>query len=134
MKIRRKDGWWINSSVFREEAINFRKNGYYCPDPWGTPSWQMYWEEQLRRCIEGYSVFDDEGREHKITGHHYMYLNFTEIQIVVEDDEDDESTVADKETRNPDFWDGDYDYFWSLEIARYGLFNNKSAVYSTKEE
>jgi len=101
--------------------------------PWGTPDWQDYWETQLDRCIKGYSVFEEDGTEHKITGHHYFYLNFTQIQIVLEN-EDDESAVAEKITQNPDFWDGDYDYFWSLEIARNGLFTKNTQVPSTPEE
>jgi len=134
MKIRTKEGKWINSTVFREEGMRFQRTGSYCSAPTGTPDWIMYWEEQLRRCKEGYSVIDDEGNIHKITGHHYMYLNFTQIQIVVEDEEDEESVVANKETRCPDFWDGDYDYFWALEIARNGLFTKNSQVPSLPEE
>lgn len=125
---------WINSSVFREEALKFESVGYYCNAPQGTPDWFAYWQEQLRRCIEGYSVFDSKGVEHKITGHHYMYLNFTQIQVVVEDKDDEGSQVAEKLSKHPDFWDGDYDYFWSLEIARNGLFTSKTLVPSTEEE
>ena len=132
-KIRDEKGKWINSGIFREEAIRFQKNKTYVSAPWGTPDWQDYWETQLDRCIKGYSVFEEDGTEHKITGHHYFYLNFTQIQIVLEN-EDDESAVAEKITQNPDFWDGDYDYFWSLEIARNGLFTKNTQVPSTPEE
>ena len=132
-KIRNENGKWINSGVFREEAIKFQKNKTYISAPWGTPDWQDYWETQLDRCINGYSVFEEGGTEHKITGHHYFYLNFTQIQIVLEN-EDDESSVAEKITQNPDFWDGDYDYFWSLEIARNGLFTKNTQVPSSPEE
>ena len=128
-KVRDNNDKWINSNVFREEAIKFIKNGTYCNAPIGTPDWFAYWEEQLDRCINGYEV---DG--HKITGHHYFYLNFTQIQIVEEADDDEESVVANKITRNPDFWDGDYDYFWSLEIARNGLFTKHTQVPSTPEE
>ena len=131
--IRNENGKWINSGVFREEAIKFQKNKTYISAPWGTPDWQDYWETQLDRCINGYSVFEEDGTEHKITGHHYFYLNFTQIQIVLEN-EDDESSVAEKITQNPDFWDGDYDYFWSLEIARNGLFTKNTQVPSSPEE
>ena len=132
-KIRNEKGKWINSGIFRKEAIKFQKNKTYVSAPWGTPDWQDYWETQLDRCIKGYSVFEEDGTEHKITGHHYFYLNFTQIQIVLEN-EDDESSVAEKITQNPDFWDGDYDYFWSLEIARNGLFTKNTQVPSTPEE
>ena len=132
-KIRNENGKWINSGVFREEALKFQKNKTYTAAPYGTPDWMEYWETQLDRCIKGYSVFEEDGTEHKITGHHYFYLNFTQIQIVKFED-DDESAAAEKISQNPDFWDGDYDYFWSLEIARYGLCTKNSQVPSTPEE
>ena len=131
--IRDESGKWINSNIFREEALKFQKNKTYTAAPYGTPDWMEYWETQLDRCIKGYSVFEEDGTEHKITGHHYFYLNFTQIQIVKFED-DDESAAAEKISQNPDFWDGDYDYFWSLEIARYGLCTKNSQVPSTPEE
>jgi twinkle protein len=54
---------------------------------------------------------------HKITGHHYQYLNFSQIEVV--DQEDKEASVSKKETKCPDFWDGDYD-------ANYGLFGQRA--------
>lgn len=132
-KIRDENGKWINSKIFREEALKFQKNKTYTAAPYGTPDWMEYWETQLNRCIKGYSVFEEDGTEHKITGHHYFYLNFTQIQIVKFED-DDESAAAEKISQNPDFWDGDYDYFWSLEIARHGLCTKNSQVPSTPEE
>ena len=83
-KIRNENGKWINSKIFREEALKFQKNKTYTAAPYGTPDWMEYWETQLDRCIKGYSVFEEDGTEHKITGHHYFYLNFTQIQIVLE--------------------------------------------------
>ena len=125
-KIRDSSGKWIDSSVFREEAIRFIENGHYCNALQGTPDWFDYWEEQLKRCIKGYEI---DG--HKITGHHYFYLNFTQIQLT---ESTANSKSAKKVTRQPDFWDGDYDYFWSLEIARNGLYNPDSLAPSTEEE
>jgi hypothetical protein len=37
--IRTKEGKWLDSSVFRQEAIRFQKYGYFCSDYWGTPGW-----------------------------------------------------------------------------------------------
>lgn len=126
-EIRREDGHWINSQVFREEGLQFMKNKFYCPDPRGTHNYTEYWEEQLRRCQEGYSVGG-----HKITGHHYSYLNFSEIQIV-EQGEDGE-IIATKETKCPDFWDGDYDYYWAIEIAKNGLFTRDALATNDLEK
>jgi hypothetical protein len=119
--IRREDGHWINSDVFRQEGLNFMSNGYYTTDLPGTIAYNDYWDEQLRRCKEGYEVAG-----HKVTGHHYEYLNFTQIQIV--HGEDPDSPTAIKETKMPDFWDGDYDYYWSKEIARNGVANSGSLL------
>lgn len=126
MKIRDKNGKWLDSSVFREEALKFLKTKTYCIDPKGTPAWREYWTEQLRRTKEGYEV---EGQ--KITGHHYFYLNFTQIEIV---EKIEGSKASKKTTSQPDFWDGDYDFFWCLEIALNGLFNPDSQVPSTEKE
>jgi hypothetical protein len=126
MIIRNEQGQWINSRVFREEAIRFQENGTFCNAPTGSPDWFTYWEEQLKRSIKGYSIGGQ-----KITGHHYFYLNFTQIQIV---EQIKGSKASKKITQQPDFWDGDYDYFWCLEIAKNGLFNEDSQVDTTLEE
>lgn len=123
--IRNPDGIWINSSVFREEANNFKKHGYYCADPEGSPDWERYWTEQRRRMKYGYSVGGV-----RVTGDHYAYLNFFPILKV---DEDKAGEVKNrgravrkgsKETDFADFWDGDYNYFWSREIARNGILDS----------
>lgn len=110
--IRNKDGIWINTEALREPAIHFTKYGYYCADPWGSPAWLEYWQEQLRRIIYGY-----ESSGVKITGDHYFYLNFCPIQLT----ERTESKRARKITDFPHFWDGDYEFFWARAIARDGI-------------
>lgn len=131
MQIRDENNLWVNSDVFRQEALSFIKNGGYCKAPAMSPDWYTYWDEQLRRTKEGYSVTDSYGRVHKITGHHYFYLNFTQIQIV---QQIKGSKASKKITQQPDYWDGDYDYFWCLEIAKNGLYNPESQVPTTKQE
>ena len=75
--VRNPDGIWINTLVFREEALRFQKYGAYCPDPWGSPDWFDYWQTQRERCIYGYTVGGV-----RITGDHYFYLNFCPIMKV----------------------------------------------------
>lgn len=110
--IRNPDGIWINTSAFREEALHFKKYGYYTADPWESPDWSRYWQEQRRRCVNGYSVGGV-----KITGDHYFYLNFCPIKKT----EDTTVKKSRKVTDFGDFWDGDYNYFWAREIARHGI-------------
>jgi len=112
--VRNSDGIWINTQEFRKEATRFKKTGSYCMDSWGTPDWEEYWVEQRRRCRDGYSVGGS-----KITGDHYFYLNFCPIRKT----EDASKKVSKKVTDFPDFWDGDYTYFWVREIARKGIFD-----------
>ena len=110
--IRNPDGIWINTEVFREEARKFQKYGTYCLDPWGSPDWYSYWQEQRNRIINGYASGGV-----KITGDHYFYLNFCPILKV----EDTALKKSSKITDFPDFWDGDYNYFWAREIAFNGI-------------
>lgn len=110
-----------NTELFCTEAKTFSKTGKYNTDPFKSPAWRSYWDEQLRRCKEGFSVGDV-----KITGDHYFYLNFCQIKKT-----EDTRTIKEKLTKRkisatkivtfPDFWDGDYEYFWVKEIARKGI-------------
>lgn len=123
--IRNPDGIWINTQVFREEALRFMKHGYYCPDPPLSPDWYAYWTEQRKRCLEGYTVGGV-----KITGDHYFYLNFCPIQRV----EDAHKKVSQKVKGFPDFWDGDYNYFWVRQLARKGIMNSLDIEEDIQEE
>lgn len=110
----------VNTELFRPEARHFLKYGYFCPDPPGSIGHFEYWSEQLRRCKEGYSVGGMS-----ITGHHYSYLNFKQIKLT-EDVNGSELVVKKKKGSTkkisfPDFWDGDYEFFWLVDIARNGV-------------
>jgi len=113
--LRNPDGIWINTNPFRQEAIRFAKEGTYCHENWGSKNWYDYWTEQRERCINGYSCGGA-----RITGDHYFYLNFCPIRRV----EESQAKVSKKITSFPDFWDGDYNYFWCREIAKNGLKNS----------
>lgn len=110
--VRNPEGYWINTQLFRTEALHFQKYGYYCSDPYLSPAWKHYWETQLTYCKEGFSVGGV-----KITGHHYYYLNFNQIKLV---ELGVTTKAAKKKKLFPYFWDGDYNYFWVKNIARFG--------------
>ena len=112
MDVRNPDGIWINSQLFREDALHFQKYGHYCSDPWGSPAWYEYWTDRRNRIINGYTVGGV-----KITGDHYFYLNFCPIMKT-----EDTTVRRSKKIREfPDFWDWDYEYFWCREIAYKGI-------------
>lgn len=111
--IRNENGIWINTEVFRESSINFIKYGTYCDSRWGSKDWRNFWEEERRRCEEGHEVGGS-----KITGDNYHYLNYCPIKKV---DIRAKTISTQKIEGFPDFWDGDYNYFWIREIARKGI-------------
>lgn len=112
---RREDGTWIDVSGFRTAGDYFLKhNENYCLEPWGSPAWYEFWKEERNRCRNGITV---DG--HKIPGDYYFYLNYCPIQKV--DIANATGRIAQKIEGFPDFWEGDYEYFWCREIARHGV-------------
>lgn len=121
--VRNPQGIWVNTQVFREAGNHFMKYGYYCADPWGSPSWYDFWKEERDRCLNGYTVSGVT-----IPGEFYFYLNYCPIQK----SEKSGFNTATKIKGFPDFWDGDYNYFWARELARNGILKNN--VKLTEEE
>ncbi len=118
------EGILVSTADFSYEAKQFQKFGYYTPDLPGTPGFANYWDEQTRRCTEGYSVGGV-----RITGEMYGYLNWGRIKLTRESKPSEniakEAIVKSKGGKKivtfPDFWDGDYEYFWVKEIADVGI-------------
>jgi hypothetical protein len=108
----------VNTREFQRTALQFLRDGRYTKAPKHTKPWWEFWKEQERRCDQGYSVGDVH-----ITGHHYFYLNFCQILRITDDDliRLEHGGGAQKEFLFPAFWDGDYAFFWALEVARFGI-------------
>ena len=123
--IRNPSGIWINTSVFREAGSDFMKYGYYTADPWGSPAWFDFWKEERRRCLYGYTYGGVT-----IPGEFYFYLNYCPIQK----SEKTGNGIGQKISGFPDFWDGDYNYFWVREIARNGLLTNNPNLSEEEKE
>lgn len=105
---------FVNSQEFRREALYFAKHGKYDCGIKGSKYYDDYWSEQRKRCLSGYSAGGVW-----ITGYHYYYLNFCQIQKVVKKNKND--SYGNRIAFFPDFWDLDYVYFMSLHIAKYGI-------------
>ena len=45
---------FVNTREYSCEARSFLKNGYYTNSPPGTYAYKEYWDEQTRRCLEGF--------------------------------------------------------------------------------
>lgn len=101
-------------SYFTKAAQTFKTTGKYCPYyPSRSPNspYKQFWDEEKRRCLEGYVREDGEW----ITGYHYYYLNYSPIMIVRRVNETGKRSV--KFSDFPDVWDGDYMFFHYVEQA-----------------
>ena len=99
---------FINTREFSAEARNFLKYGYYTNAPKGSYEYKSYWEEQKRRCLEGYTIGGLT-----IPGRYYDYLNFTQIKARVKTESGRERRI----TTFPSFLDIDYYYYVECEHA-----------------
>lgn len=113
--LKNKQGIFVNTDAFKETSNHWMKTGKYCNELWGTPDWKDFWITEKKRIMFGYTLSGVT-----ITGEHYNYLNYCPIQK----SEDLGGGIGRKVKGFPDFWDGDYNYFWIREIARNGILKN----------
>lgn len=101
---------FLNTDVFSAEARHFLRHGYYTNAPYGSKDWNDYWDEQEKRCFEGYSVGGV-----RVTGRHYFFLNFSMLKARPIDP----ITGLEKDTKKiitfPRFLDHQYYLFHEIE-------------------
>ena len=98
---------------FRERALFYKRNQTYThlyPNPAPTSEYKMFWNEERRRCLEGY-VRESDGEW--IPGYYYFYLNYSMIEVV----QTVEGRRAERVAGSPDVWDSDYYYYHYCEQA-----------------
>jgi len=98
---------FINTEIFSESAKHYLKHKVYTFAPEGTSEHIEFWDEEERRCKEGYSVGGT-----RITGEHYAYLNYGRILATVDDGKRQR-----KIDTFPKFLDMDYYWYHELEEA-----------------
>jgi len=112
---------------FRPAALSFMKTGKYCkyyPSKNASSPYRRFWDEEIRRCKDGY-IRKSDGEW--ITGYNYFYWNYTPIlkTEVVGERGDDGMVKADRVEGFPDIWDGDYLFYHYLDKAensgKYGV-------------
>lgn len=110
-------------SYFTARADHFRKYKTYTniyPNRAPGSEYKKFWDEERRRCREGY-VRESDGEW--ITGYHYFYLNYSPIQKVEELEgmsliNVEEGIEAERIEDFPDMWDADYLFFHYIEQAQ----------------
>lgn len=114
-----------NTEEWCQSALHFKEFGKYTnfpPNEHPSSRYYKFWEEEARRSMYGYDI----GRD-RIPGYFYWYLNYSPIYKAIEietngnpTNKEDlealyEQAQADRKWSFPDFWDGDYQYYWYLD-------------------
>ena len=106
-----------NSIKFSPAAEFYKKHKCYTLAPRGTTDYNVYWEQETDRCLNGYTAPDGDS----ITGYHYFYLNYSPImkleEVVYTDRFGNQRTRRERILDFPRFWDYDYYYFNAIEQA-----------------
>ena len=101
-----------NSNKFREPAIHFEQTGQYCNYAINTTEYFQYWDEQKRRCLDGYRTEDGD----YISGYNYFYINFCPIQRIVYEVINGKVKKS-RRLEFPDFYDYDAYFFQAVNDA-----------------
>lgn len=105
----------LNSNKFRQACIQFQNTGSYCSYPSGTSEYYQFWDEEMNRCINGYTTDDGD----YITGYNYFYINYCPIQRIVHTvkklPDGTTKVIKTRSLQFPDFYD--YDYYFFLAMA-----------------
>lgn len=100
---------------FRPMALYYKKHGCYSylrPNPNPNSEYRKLFDEEKRRCREGY-IRESDGEW--VTGYLYWYLNYCPIMLTrIEEGTNRASRVEDF----PDMWEGIYWRFHYLDQAR----------------
>jgi len=102
-----------NTYKFSPAARYYLEHGFYTDALPGTKEYFEFWDEEQRRCLQGYEV---DGI--KISGYHYFYLNYCPIDRAVDETQEDGSILAKRERTFPAFYDGDFDFFHVIDNCR----------------
>ena len=100
---------------FRPAAKFYEENGCYTflkPNKNKGSEFQKWFQEEKRRCLEGY-VRESDGEW--VTGYMYFYLNYALIKL---NRQSEKTGVWHQVQHLPDFWEGVYYGFHALHQAR----------------
>ena len=104
------EGLDFDPAPFREAGQIYERTGQYTAYPKGSKPFVDFWHEQIKRCVEGYTV-----GKYRVTGDHYFFLNFYRMGIV----DDKKKAGAGSEESFPFFTVEQYKYFHYIEICEY---------------
>lgn len=93
--------WFMEARRVKEST------GKYCAYPVGTKKYNDFWQEQYKRCNEGYW-----SHGYRITGDNYFFLNFYRLKNVKV-----KKAAAGRDVGFPDFFSKQYEYFHYIDLC-----------------
>ena len=102
-----------DTHLFAPAAAHYIEYGFYTDALPGTKQYYEYWDEEQNRCMHGYEV-----NGVKISGFHYFYLNYCPIDRIIDEEQPDGEIISRRDRSFPAFYDGDFEYFNSVDKAR----------------
>jgi hypothetical protein len=102
-----------DTHLFSEAANLYIENGFYTDALPGTKQYYEFWDNEQFKCLHGYEV-----NGVRISGFHYFYLNYCPIDRIIDEIQPDGETISRRDRSFPAFYDGDFEYFSSVDKAR----------------
>ena len=102
-----------DSHLFSEAASHYIEYGYYTDALPGTKQYYDYWDREQHRCMHGHEI-----NGVRISGFHYFYLNYCPIDRIIDEVQPDGETISRRDRSFPAFYDGDHEYFSSVDRCR----------------
>ncbi len=102
-----------DTHLFAPAATHYIEHGFYTAALPGTKQYYEYWDTEQFRCMHGYEI-----NGVKISGFHYFYLNYCPIDRIIDEEQPDGEIISRRDRSFPAFYDGDHEYFNSIDKAR----------------
>ena len=107
--INQTEGLDFKPEWFTEARDNYKRTGHYCSYRFKSKPYNDFWQEENRRCKEGYT-----SHGYTITGDNYFFLNFYQLPVVDLDKASGEGTNE----NFPVFFASQYMFFHYLQMCR----------------
>lgn len=108
--INETEGLDFDPTPFIEVGQVYQRTGRYTAHKKGSKPYVDFWREQIRRCVEGYTV-----GKYRVTGDHYFFLNFYRMGII----NDKKKAGTGSEESFPFFTSKQYEFFHYVELCEY---------------
>ena len=114
------EGLDFNPKWFTEARDTFLKTGHYCSFYPGSKAYRDFWNEEYKRCKNGYTV-----NGYTVTGFNYYFLNYYQLPNTEQDKAGDSRSII-----FPNFVVYQYEFFHYFELCRvlrknYAIMKNR---------